>query len=518
MLQISWCVTMNKSIVVIKVILVISAMLSSNFGYCVQQEVENNLANKSDIYGQVRQLLKQRLPTAAIGVLVQDAKTGKTLYAQREQELFIPASTAKLLTAVGVIKGLGADYKFTTTLTHNKNNLKNGKLNGNVVMEFTGDPSFTSAKLQQLVRTMKQQISAINGDLLIDDTAFAGPEVAPGWLWDDMNWYFAPLISAIVLDENKIDIELRPSNKLDEAVGIKLVGENGKLIKLVANTVKTVSLQDSEERCQLELQMDAENAVSFGGCWPVEQVAVPTTNAAVTVKVDNKVDAKIAVRNIKRLVADKLKVLLAAEHIKLTGEIKFASDLQFKAFKSEQDLLAVDTSEAASSMLSQVLLESNNLYAGALFKALGRKVYGVGSFKNGELALRNILQKFAGVDFTQIKLTDGAGLSIYNLISPQQLVAVLAAINTDVELRQYCLPALARSNHSGTLKNRLLDFFPGTLVGKTGTMRGISGFAGYLTTKNNKQLLVTILVNNSMLRAAEVRKIENDLYALLYQA
>src|SRR5262245_29196801 len=48
------------------------------------------------------------------GVLVVDSKSGKVVYEQNADRLFIPASTTKLYSCAAALDALGSDYRFKT--------------------------------------------------------------------------------------------------------------------------------------------------------------------------------------------------------------------------------------------------------------------------------------------------------------------------------------------------------------------------------------------------------------------
>ncbi len=81
-----------------------------------------------------------------------DMKTGKTLIAQREDQLQPPASLQKLVTALAAKLYLKDDFRFVTRLERNKED---------VIIRFSGDPNFSSDDLDGLFKTLRANQSVI---------------------------------------------------------------------------------------------------------------------------------------------------------------------------------------------------------------------------------------------------------------------------------------------------------------------------------------------------------------------
>lgn len=98
---------------------------------------------------------------------------GKIIESLREEELFIPASTIKLLTGYTVLKTLGEDYRFTTQFYTDSNNV--------LYVRGGGDPMLTSEALLEAVRAMKARGLTRVAEYVLDDTNFQlESALAPG--------------------------------------------------------------------------------------------------------------------------------------------------------------------------------------------------------------------------------------------------------------------------------------------------------------------------------------------------
>ena len=97
----------------------------------------------------------------------------------------------------------------------------------------------------------------------------------------------------------------------------------------------------------------------------------------------------------------------------------------------------------------------------------------------------------------QAILTDGSGLSRYDLLTPQQTVGLLRFLHDRFPLSYEYIAALPVSGRDGTLQRRFKKPDQQDLVrAKTGTMTGVISLSGYLYTANAHTLAFAIYINN----------------------
>ena len=74
-------------------------------------------APKRDLAKEITAILSQPpLDRAHWGIDVVDLDTGKALYSQNAEQLFLPASNTKLFTTAAALAIAGPDYRFRTTV------------------------------------------------------------------------------------------------------------------------------------------------------------------------------------------------------------------------------------------------------------------------------------------------------------------------------------------------------------------------------------------------------------------
>ncbi|MDO8953314.1 MAG: D-alanyl-D-alanine carboxypeptidase/D-alanyl-D-alanine-endopeptidase [Gammaproteobacteria bacterium] len=192
-----------------------------------------------------------------------------------------------------------------------------------------------------------------------------------------------------------------------------------------------------------------------------------------------------------------VRTALRSEGIHLTGKI-----IEGQA-PTGTVILATHDSNSLKSILSHMLKYSDDVYANAIFKTIGKSYGDSGSYGGGALATDQILTTHLGSSFQLPQLKDGSGLSTLNLISPQQLVALYNYMYHQPELAKSFRQSLAISGQDGTLVYRLNDrLLAGNVYAKTGTFHhddgGVSSLAGYLILPGRDHPVIgfAIMTNN----------------------
>ena len=123
----------------------------------------------------------QYLPEGTnLSVLVQKIGATTPVLDYHGDQMALPASTMKVLTALAALLQLGPDFRFNTTL-ETKGSISDGVLRGDLVARFDGDPTFKRQNIRNMVAVLKKQgIKEISGNVVIDTSVFASHDKAPG--------------------------------------------------------------------------------------------------------------------------------------------------------------------------------------------------------------------------------------------------------------------------------------------------------------------------------------------------
>src|SRR4029077_14368879 len=154
----------------------------------------------------------------------------------------------------------------------------NGVLNGDLIVYGRGDPTITArlhtndifATLEPLVTALTNAgVRQINGSLIGDDSYFHGPRLGSGWTWDDLEAYYGAEISALTINDNTLQIIVKPGGKPGEACQIALSPVTTYLV--FSNRTETV--EKGRKRNLNFYRPLAQNVVYVSGHMPLEDSA-----------------------------------------------------------------------------------------------------------------------------------------------------------------------------------------------------------------------------------------------------
>jgi D-alanyl-D-alanine carboxypeptidase/D-alanyl-D-alanine-endopeptidase (penicillin-binding protein 4) len=115
------------------------------------------------------QLLLRGFSLDSQGLLI-ESLDGRNVYAELNSDIgFNPASVIKVATSFAALSKFGPEYHFETNFyVDGAINKKTRTLNGNLVLQTTGDPVLTSIDVSRLLRdVVREGISRVNGNLVV---------------------------------------------------------------------------------------------------------------------------------------------------------------------------------------------------------------------------------------------------------------------------------------------------------------------------------------------------------------
>ena len=156
--------------------------------------------------------------------------------------------------------------------------------------------------------------------------------------------------------------------------------------------------------------------------------------------------------------------------------------------------LAVMQSPPMLELLRWMVQTSDNHAADAIFRTMGAN-RGDATWAGAAGVVANTIGRL-GLDPQEFSVADGSGLSRNNRLSAAGLIHLDELMaKTSHAAHWYSLHAVAAS--SGTLRNRMIDTpAAGKVGGKTGTLRGVRTFTGYVTDGSKPRFRLAILGND----------------------
>lgn len=412
----------------------------------------------------------QYLPDGAnLALVVQKIGATTPVIDYHSQQMALPASTMKVITALAALLQLGPDYRFHTQL-ESKGSVSNGTLQGDLVARFGGDPTLTRQDLRNMVATLKKQgVNHIDGNLVIDTSVFASHDKAPGWPWNDMTQCFSAPPAAAIVDRNCFSVSLYSAPKAGDNAFIRVASFYP--VNMFSQ-VRTLAKGSPEAQyCELDVVPGELNRFTLTGCMTQRSEPLPLA---------------FAIQDGASYAGALLKAELQAADIDYSGHL-----LRQTRVTPPATVLAQTQSAPLHDLLKIMLKKSDNMIADTVFRTIGHERFGVpGTWRAGSDAVRQILRQKANVDLGNSIQVDGSGLSRHDLISPATMMQVLQYIaKNDRELNYISMLPLA--GYDGTLRYRggLHEAgVDGKVSAKTGSLQGVYNLAGFMTTASGQRV------------------------------
>jgi len=449
-----------------------------------------------------------RFAAALWGVKVVSLDSGKTLFEHNPGKLFTPASNSKLYTVALALDRLGADYQIKTSLYARARPDRKGTLEGDLIVYGRGDPTLNArlgggsiyGALDPLVNALTNAgVKRIAGDIVGDESYFRGPPFGSGWMWDDLTYYYGAEISALTINDNTLELVVKPGERAGVPCQLSLQPATTWLV--LSNRTETVE-KESPRRIRLDHPL-CENLICVSGQMPLE---------------DRGSTRDVTVHNPAGLFAWFLKQALERRGIEVAGRARSVNWLDREAEPMDYAKL-VELGHIESLPLRDIAREvqkpSQNLYTDLLLAHVGETTRGPdtsGRATSEDLGIRALNQFLVevGIPRGQTIFEEGSGLSRDNLTAPGATVALLQFLSRHKWAQVY-LDALPIAGVDGTLRNRMKGTpAAGNVRAKTGTLRWASSLSGYVTTAAGERLVFSMMVN----RYQGGRSVRGDLDAL----
>nr|RNJ69116.1 MAG: D-alanyl-D-alanine carboxypeptidase/D-alanyl-D-alanine-endopeptidase [Leptolyngbya sp. IPPAS B-1204] len=423
------------------------------------------------------------------GILVQTLEaTPQTLYSHDADKFFIPASNVKLLTTAAVLNQLGPEFRIRTSVYQIPS--RDGTVRLRVVGQ--GDPSFSNTQLQVLAGQLRQRGIRQIDQLIADDQFFRGETIHPNWEWEDIQAGYGTAVNSLILNQNAVGLTLVPQ-ALGQPLQVQWEDPRTAAGWQVVNRSRTVATTAAE---YVQVGRDLSQPILYvDGQLRVGSAAEPVA---------------VSIPQPTQHFLERLQQALAVEQIRV-NQTRIASE----PLPAAAQLITAIESAPLAELLQETNQQSNNLYAEALLRILGRQSIDSSmldpstpdttpTLAAGISALENELS-WLGVDSSSYRLVDGSGLARQNLLSPAALVATLQAMAQSPYAAIY-RHSLAVAGVRGTLRSRFQETpVQSRLEGKTGALSGIAALSGYLQPMDSSPLVFSILINQVELPLAEIQ-------------
>lgn len=298
------------------------------------------------------------------------SKKGKTVFSKNLKELFIPASTIKLVTSLAALEILGPEYRFSTQIYFNQTKKT-------IYVKGSGDPFLVSEKIREITKAIASKGILEIQNIVLDDSAFALEYKQTKGSDNSTNPYDANC-SALAVNFNALPLKVLHNAKIKSPEAqtpyLAIMGQIGKELTSGYHRVNIDAFPQSGT---------LSNGLLYCG--------------------------------------QLFKALLLEHGVTVTGTIK-----QSSVPPGTPLLHLYIANESVSDLVQACLLSSSNFMANQLYLALGVKQYGLpATWEKSQKAMNNFIHNALGLIDSQITMVEGSGLSMENRISPEAMIQVL---------------------------------------------------------------------------------------------
>lgn len=413
---------------------------------------------------------------ATISLYVINSATGKAITSQNIQVGMAPASCQKVITASTAFELLGHDFTYKTTLAYN-GEIKNGMLDGNIVVAGEGDPTLGSwrydatneensiSNFKQAI--LNQGINDISGRVVADESKWKSEVTPDGWIWQDIGSYYGAGARAINWHENQYDLFLKSGGEISDSVEI-VTTEPSTVIGLNLKSLATSAQRGSGDNAYIYFPLDQENGF-VRGTIPVNENKFSISGAMPHPAIQLAATLEAALKN--KPLEDVLSNNSVLDNIDSTHV--------FYTYHS----LPLD------SIVYWFLKRSVNLYGEALLKTMGYELTKSGSVDSGVSVVKNFWKE-KGIETSALNIIDGSGLSPGNRVTTASLVTVLQYAK-----KQPWFPSFYNA----------LPEINGIKM-KSGSIGGVVSYTGFIKSKTGEDYTFAFIINNYDGGANDIRK------------
>src|SRR6266446_142017 len=459
----------------------------------------------AELQSRIAEIVRQpALEPGIFAVKIVSLDTGNVIFEQYANKFVRPASNMKLYTVAAALDRLTPDYHFITSV-YAKEKPDKGTIKADLIIYGRGDPSiaarFNNGDYFKGINDLADRIVAggvkrVKGDVVGDESYFNGAPLGSGWEWEDLQWSYGAQVSALTVNDNAIDLTVKPGEKMGAPVLITS-GPPATSFMTISNRA-TTSARGSKSELQIYRGLGA-NTLELSGSIPLGDngwtgsVAIPDPALAFVtmlrdaltkrgVKIDGR-SRTVNARSGGSITPDLLLALVALpNNLKRPGPVEIAS-LQSPAFS----LIAANT-----------LKPSQNLYTEIILRTLGTTTSTNPNQTNedaGLIVVREFLRQAAARE-SDLALNDGSGLSRNDMITANATVQLLTFMSKHKYYAQF-RDALPIAGVDGTLRTRMRGTSAeGNLRAKTGSLSSVASLSGYVTTAAGEHLVFSMMLNN----------------------
>ncbi len=419
-------------------------------------------------------LQRSKVPLDAVSVVIEEAGSGRSRLDHLPDAPRNPASVMKLLTTYAALDQLGPAWSWSTPVWL-QGPVRDGVLDGSLVIKGTGDPKLVIERVWLLLRRVQQfGVREIRGDIVLDRSAFSAPDASPAEFDGDASRPYNVKPDALLLNFKAVTYTFSPL----PGKAVATVTADPPLAGVqVDATVPTAGGPCDDWRSALKAKFADPARVSFAGAlplgcgeqsWPVAYVDPASYNAR----------------------------LIEAMWRDIGGKLR-------GAVRDGAAPATLPSFEIASPALADVIRDinkfSNNVMAQQLFLTLGLTQRGSGSPAAAREALQGWIRDRFGESAQDPVIDNGSGLSRETRMSARWLTRLLQRAWSSAVMPEL-LSSLPVNGLDGTARHSQAT--QGRAHLKTGSLRDVAAVAGYVLGDSGRRYVLVAFINHPNANAA----------------
>jgi D-alanyl-D-alanine carboxypeptidase/D-alanyl-D-alanine-endopeptidase (penicillin-binding protein 4) len=419
-------------------------------------------------------LARAGIPLASTAIVVQPAGRNESLLALNAQTPMNPASVMKLVTTYAALEMLTPAYQWKTGV-YASGPVKDGVLDGNLLLKGSGDPKLVVENLWLLLRKVQAAgIRDIRGDIVLDRSAFDIAELDTARFDNDPARPYNVGADALLLNYKSVSYSFLPQG------GAVFVGAEPRLAGMrLPGSVRSADGDCGDWKSRLGADYSDPLAPRFAGSFA----------ASCGEKVWH-VAGLSAQRYAQGLITQLWKDLGG----KLDGQVR----------DGRIDASARWLFDWLSPPLAEVIRDinkySNNVMARQLFLTLALEAT---QQPATAAAAEKTIRDWAaarGLAMPELVMENGSGLSRIERISAASLARLLQAAYASAVMPEL-MSSMPLAGQDGTMKKRKAAV--GSAHIKTGSLRDVRSMAGYVLAADGRRYVVVAIVNHANAQAAQ---------------
>ena len=436
-------------------------------------------------------LRRAQVPASALSALVLPVSgEGPERIRHRAEVPINPASVMKLVTTYAAMDLLGPDFTWSTRFATD-GVVDKGTLRGNLYIQGGGDPKLVLERIQAAFQSLQDKgVVVVLGDMVLDSSAFEITPRDPGAFDGEALRPYNASPDALLVNFKSVVLRFMP----DPAAGVARVFSEPPMAGLAIDATLPLSRGGCGDwRGAIAARFDDVNAIRFEGRYPLSC---------------GDKESPVAYQDPASYAARALEGLWRNSGGALTGQVRTG------ATPARARLLHEARSLPLSEIIADVNQWSNNVMAQQVFLTLGQlapaRVNSM-TVPRGRLTpvrpgrlerSREILGRWwkttFGIRHATPVMENGSGLSRIERITPDALGALLRHAARHPQGAKF-VQSLSVAGVKGTAAR--IGRSPDSLVHgnawlKTGTLRDVTGIAGYVNAGHGARYAVVGFINH----------------------